>query len=130
MNTGSTNAQTAPVPAEELGPAYVVVEIDGAQCLTDEGVHTTFAEAFGFSSFYGRNWDAWIDLMSRLNDRSNDCDFRVPDKAVVCMFLKSATTIKEKAPKIWEDLNECTAFVNWRLVKVGEAPFLALSFYD
>ena len=129
MKAGTTDVQTAQ-ETEELGPAYVVVDIDGEKCLTDEAMHTAFSEAFGFPYFYGRNWDAWIDLMSRLNDESNDCTLVVPDKAVVCLSIKSAKVIKEKAPRIWEDLNECTAFVNWRLVNNGEAPLLALSFYD
>jgi len=33
-----------------------------------EAFHAAFAEIMGFPAFYGRNWDAWIDCMSYLDD--------------------------------------------------------------
>jgi len=40
-----------------------VVELDGRTLIGWTSFHTSFARAFGFPSWYGRNQDAWIDVM-------------------------------------------------------------------
>ena len=35
---------------------------------SEDAFHKAFAEIMGFPEFYGRNWDAWIDCMSYLDD--------------------------------------------------------------
>ncbi len=35
---------------------------------SEDAFHAAFSEILGFPRFYGRNWDAWIDCMSYIDD--------------------------------------------------------------
>jgi Barstar (barnase inhibitor) len=43
------------------------IRIDGSQLRDWHSFHSTFAGAFGFPDFCGRNMDAWIDCMTSLD---------------------------------------------------------------
>lgn len=43
------------------------VEVDVAGLTKEEAVHERLAVAFGFPSYYGKNWDAFWDCVSTLN---------------------------------------------------------------
>lgn len=42
--------------------------------------------------------------------------------------LNDIKKIKEDLPEIYSAIIECSAFVNWRLIEIGEQPVLGLSF--
>ena len=44
----------------------VILDLTGCKSLWD--IHERIREAFGFPDWYGKNWDAFYDLLSR------DCD--------------------------------------------------------
>ena len=74
--------------------------------------------------------DAWIDCMTSLDSPSDGMtSIHAPVGGVVIIRIENAETLKAKAPDIWEAVNECTAFVNWRRMEIGEPPVLALSYY-
>lgn len=47
---------------------------------------------------------------------------------VVVLQIEHAAELKANQRNLYDTLVECAAFVNWRLIEVGEPPVLALSF--
>ncbi|HIC82662.1 MAG TPA: barnase inhibitor [Kiloniellaceae bacterium] len=106
-----------------------LVRIDGRRIVDRESFHDVFAEAFGFPDFYGRNMDAWLDCLSSL-DSSDDgmTQIRPPEGGVVVLQLDHADALSARCPEIFEDLVDCSALVNLRLLERGLPPVLALAF--
>ena len=104
-----------------------IVRIDGRRLTDWESFHDTFAEGFGFPEFYGRNMNAWIDCMTSL-DSPEDGLTTIHGTAndAVVLHITNASSIP---PDVFEGLNECAAFVNWRRIEQGDAAVLALSYY-
>jgi len=89
--------------------------------------HAVFQEVFGFPGFYGRNMDAWIDCMTYLDDAgSGMSSVTVLKGGLVVIRVENAAELKNRCPEQYDALVECAAFVNYRRVKVGEPPILAL----
>ena len=92
--------------------------------------HDVFAEALGFPTFYGRNMDAWIDCMSYLDDSdAGMTKINCKKGDFVVLELTDAKKFKERCREQYDAIVECTAFVNFRNLDVGENPVLMLSFY-
>jgi hypothetical protein len=92
--------------------------------------HDEFAKAFGFPEFYGRNMDAWIDCLTSL-DEPEDGMSTVHCRAgsVLTLELKNLREWKDRNPELYDAVIECSAFVNWRRIEMGDSPVLALSFH-
>jgi hypothetical protein len=104
-----------------------IVQIDARRITDWNTFHDVFAEAFGFPDFYGRNMNAWIDCMSYLDDPGagmTTVHGIPPDTAVL-----QIDNIDSLPPDIYAAIVECSAFVNWRRINVGEPAILCLSFY-
>jgi RNAse (barnase) inhibitor barstar len=85
-----------------------------------ENFHDLFSAVFKFPHYYGRNLNAWIDVMSD------------PDIAGIGYFihLEGADQMKTQCPDIFTALIECAAFVNYRCHEAGdEGPIIALSYH-
>lgn len=98
------------------------LRLDGRQLVDWPAFHDTFAQALGFPDFYGRNQDAWIDCMTRLDEPGfcvNGLD------AGRLLLLQIDTTGADAA--ILTALLEMSAFVNHRRLQTGQAPILILS---
>ena len=109
---------------------YPTVDINGEKLGDWASFHQTFASSFGFPEFYGRNMDAWIDCMSSLDSPADGLtSIHAPTGGVVTIRIENVEMLRAKAPDIWNALNECSAFVNWRRMEMGEPPVLALSYY-
>lgn len=105
-----------------------VVRIDGG-CITDfETFHDTFAKAFAFPEWYGRNWDAWIDLMTHFDEPEPMCGFSVSPGESVTVLIENAEAFRHQTPETYNTFIDCSAFVNWRRLKVGEAAYLCIAF--
>ncbi len=90
-----------------------------------------FAEVFGFPNFYGRNMDAWIDCMSYLDDPESGMTTITCKKGeYIVLDLAHVKEFKKRCPKIYDDLIECSSFVNWRSIEAGEPPLVMVSFYE
>ena len=91
--------------------------------------HEEFARVFGFPDFYGKNMDAWIDCMTSL-DAPDDgmSNVHCEPGAVLTLELENVKSFASRCPELYEALIECSAFVNWRRLEVGESSVLALSF--
>ncbi len=110
-----------------MGGGQRVVAIDCRRILDRSSFHDVFAEAFGFPEFYGRNMDAWIDCMTNLD--SEFSRVRIETGEILVLRLDHASALKSGAPELWNDLVECSAFVNHRRLDSGESAILALSWH-
>ena len=95
-----------------------------------DSFHDCFARTFGFPDFYGRNMNAWIDCMSSLDCPEDGMStvHAEPGKTVV-LELKNMGSLAERNNEIYEAIIECSAFVNYRKLEVGEPAVLTLSFW-
>lgn len=80
--------------------------------------HDLFERAFAFPRYYGRNMNAWIDCMEEcaIGDSSLRLDLRGMD------------ALKIRCPDIYEAINECCAFINYRSSELGRESIIALSY--
>lgn len=92
-----------------------------------ETFHSAFSGAFGFPPFYGRNRNAWIDCMTRLDEEFSVV--RVLPGDLVLLNLDQAGNLKQVAPEILAAVLEMASFVNWRRVEMGSAPILVVACY-
>lgn len=104
--------------------------IDCARIQDWETFHDVFAEVFGFPAFYGRNMDAWIDCMTSLDSPEDQltsvhCETRKP----FTLVLENVRDFMTRCPEQYAAIIECSAFVNWRRLEMGESAVLALSFH-
>ncbi|HEY3834620.1 MAG TPA: barstar family protein [Acidimicrobiia bacterium] len=103
------------------------IRIDGSRLTDWESFHDTFAAELGFPSYYGRNMNAWIDCMTSLDSPADGMTtVRGTAADVVVLHITNASSIPRE---IFDALNECAAFVNWRRVDMGESAILALSYW-
>ena len=106
------------------------IQIDTTRIKDWDSFHDVFAETFGFPVFYGRNVDAWIDCMSSLDSPDDGMTSVHCGKGdFIVLELSNAKDFKSRCPEQFEAVVECTAFVNFRNLDVGETPVLMLSFY-
>ena len=108
-----------------------VMRVDCRRIKDEESFHEVFAEAFGFPGFYGRNWDAWIDCMTSLDQPEDGMSaYNIPVGSVLTLHLDHFGGMRPTSPAIWQALIDCAALVNYRRIKVGELPILALSYWE
>jgi RNAse (barnase) inhibitor barstar len=107
-----------------------IVRIDARRITDWDSFHEVFAEAFGFPGFYGRNSDAWVDCMTCLDDAGTGMT-RVhvsPGEALI-LQLDYAADLICRFREAYDEIVQCSAFVNWRRIERGNPPVLALSFH-
>jgi RNAse (barnase) inhibitor barstar len=106
-----------------------VVSVDCGKIRDWESFHDEFAAAFGFPNFYGRVMDAWIDCMTSLDKPEDEMTTVHAERDhALTLQLENIAPFRENHPDIYAALIECTAFVNWRRLEVGEPAVLAISF--
>jgi hypothetical protein len=103
-----------------------IVRINADRLTTWSSFHDTFAEAFGFPSYYGRNMNAWIDLMTDLEGGTSDVKVHASptDPTVI-----RVDNVDAMPAEIFQALVECAAFVNWRRLETGDPAMLILAFH-
>lgn len=108
---------------------YNLIAVD-CDFITDwDSFFDTFAKAFGFPDFFGRNMDAWIDCMTSLDDPDGGLTaIHAPKDGCFVLELANVTHFKSRCPDQFGALIECSAFVNWRRIEIGEPPVLVISF--
>ena len=93
--------------------------------------HEEFARVFGFPAFYGRNMDAWIDCMTSLDAPADGMSsVHCNPGSVVTLELATVKAFARRCPEQYDALIECSAFVNWRRLELGNPSVLALSFHE
>jgi RNAse (barnase) inhibitor barstar len=94
------------------------VTLDVSSISSWDDFHDLFCTSLKFP-YYGRNMDAWIDCMS---------DPKIVG-AGYFIHLEGTDELKARCLEIFETLNECAAFVNYRCHQREEPPLIALSYY-
>ncbi len=108
----------------------IVVKLDTRRITDWNTFHDVFAETFGFPAFYGRNMNAWIDCMTSIDDPpAGMTKVHAQPDSVVALELEHVNEFAHRCPEQYAAVIECSAFVNWRKMEVGESAVLALSFY-
>ena len=89
--------------------------------------HETFQRELGFPDFYGRNMNAWIDCMTSADAPADGLStVTVAPGEVRVLRIDGPFEFRRRCPEQYDTLMECTAFVNFRRVEIGESPVLAL----
>ena len=105
-----------------------VVPIDCDRIVDWDSFHDAMSEAFVFPDWYGRNMNAWVDLMTYLDVDQATTGVFVTAGEIVTLDLRNGRTFHARCPEIYDTLIECSAFVNWRRMEAGETAFLCLAF--
>jgi hypothetical protein len=109
---------------------HTVVEVDTTKIDSWDSFHDVFTELLGFPGFYGRNMNAWIDCLTSIDEPDDGLTkIHVPKGGVLVLALSDAAGFAARCPEIYDAVIECSAFVNYRRLEVGEAPVIALSFW-
>ena len=105
-----------------------VVEIPVGKIEDWDTFHDVFAAALGFPEFYGRNMDAWIDCLTYADEDDGMRTVVVPPGDVLTLQLVGVAEFADRCPEQYAAVVECSAFVNWRRIELGNRPIVALSF--
>jgi hypothetical protein len=101
--------------------------INADEIVDEDSLHDVFAKAFGFPAFYGRNWNAWIDCMSCLDEpESAMSKITVSKGELFTLHVVNTESFHKRLPSIFSAFIECAAFVNYRRTERGEPAVLAL----
>ncbi len=92
------------------------IEIPFSIFKSEEAFHEAFAELMGFPGFYGRNWDAWIDCMSYLDDPEAGMTKVALQENEQLEFKIVGYEFTEELDKsdVFRDFCICSGFVNSR----------------
>jgi RNAse (barnase) inhibitor barstar len=82
--------------------------------------HQVFIDEFNFPSYYGRNSSAWIDCME---------DFAIADSKLE-LNIKGMEKLKEISREMYDLINDCSAFINYRSVQSGGSHTISLCYGD
>ena len=108
----------------------ITVSLDCNAIVDWDSFHQEFARIFGFPDFYGRNMNAWIDCLTSLDaPQDGMTKIHCEPGAVVSLQLENVKDFELRCPDQYKALIECSAFVNWRRLEMGEPSVLALSFW-
>ena len=107
-----------------------VVRIDAGRIVSDASYHDAFDEALGFPGWYGRNGNAWIDLMSCLDSDRETTELFVEEGETITLLMENAKAFRTDHRDLYDELIECSAFVNWRRLESGRTAYLCLAFAD
>jgi hypothetical protein len=91
--------------------------------------HDAFRRELGFPDFYGRNMNAWIDCMTSVDAPADGMTtVTVQSGVILVLRIDKPFEFRRRCPEQYDAMVECTAFVNFRRVEIGEPPVLALLF--
>jgi hypothetical protein len=101
----------------------MTVDVDLADVHDWDSFHTAFDKALGFPGFYGRNMNAWIDVMSDLSrpGARGMTRVEVARGEDLVLLLKSTSEFRERQPEIFGALVDSTASVNRRKANFTDA---------
>ncbi|HEV8284006.1 MAG TPA: barstar family protein [Chitinophagaceae bacterium] len=106
-----------------------IINIDCNEISDWDSFHKYFKKLFGFPDFYGPNMNAWIDCLTYLDEEDGMSKIKIEESTTLTLQLENAESFKKRCPEIFEALIECSAFVNYRRIEMGDDPVLLLSFH-
>jgi RNAse (barnase) inhibitor barstar len=106
-----------------------IVTINTDEISDWDSFHDLFSNKFGFPDFYGRNMDAWIDCMESLDSPEDGMtSIHVETGETLILELENVSSLSKRNKEIYDAIIECSAFVNYTKIDLGENPVLTLSF--
>ncbi len=108
-----------------------VIKIDATEIADWATFHSVFSRDLGFPHFYGKNMNAWIDCVTSIDDAdSGMTGVTVASDELAVLEITGIKEFRTRCQEQYDALVECSAFVNYRRVEVGERPVLALILID
>lgn len=106
-----------------------MITIDCNEIRNWKTFHDVFAKQFGFPEFYGRNMNAWIDCMTSIDTPEDGMtSVHCAKGSVFTIALLNVNEFRARDRELYDAIVECSSFVNYRRIRIGEAPVLVLSF--
>jgi hypothetical protein len=103
------------------------VRLDGTLIRDEASFHKECQRLLGFPSFYGANWNAWIDCLSYVDDKAAEmATVHVQEGQRLDLEITAATDLGNRCPGLLRDLVACTAAVNQRFAGSGSEIRVAL----
>lgn len=103
-----------------------IIDVPAAEIIDWESFHDVFARVFQFADYYGRNFNARIDLMTYLDLEGQVDALVVPPGTLVGLRLRGAESFAARAPELYQAIIDGVTFVNFRREEMGEEPLLSL----
>jgi hypothetical protein len=109
--------------ARRESPQVVIVDVPLTQVHDDDSFHDVFAATLGFAEYYGRNLNAFDDILSY--PQAPDVAVDVPPGGtLVLRFDESAESFKARCPYLYDYLAECAASITEWAVRASDQPGL------
>jgi hypothetical protein len=70
--------------------------------------------------------NAWVDCMTYLDADAGMTSVKVGRGELLVLQVDRAFELRKRCPEQYDALIECSAFVNYRRIELGEPPVLAL----
>ena len=107
------------------------VHFNSKELISWDAFHDLSSKAFGFPDWYGRNRSAWIDLLTYLDDPDDTTTtFKIEPNDFLVIQLDNCSDLSPIQTKIVDAIKDCTSFVNYRRIEVGDKPYIFLSYFD
>jgi RNAse (barnase) inhibitor barstar len=107
----------------------MIVRIDARRLTDAAGMHAVLTEAFGFPPTYGKNLDALVDCLTRLDEPAAGlARVQVFPGQVVLIAIDFANGPGRSQATQLTTLMDVAAFVNWRRLEQGRPPILAVAY--
>jgi hypothetical protein len=68
--------------------------------------------------------------MTHLDSDRETTTFSVEEEETVTLLVENAGPFRSAYRELYDNLTECSAFVNWRRLEVGETAYLCLAFAE
>lgn len=108
-----------------------IIRINADEIMDWDSFHTVFKRDLGFPDFYGENMNAWIDCMTDIDDPgAGMTTFTINDDELAVLEVRGIRSFRERCPEQYAALVECSAFVNYRRIDVGQRAILSLTLID
>jgi hypothetical protein len=105
-----------------------IVRLDTTGIVDESSFHRTFKDLFGFPEYYGANMDAWIELMSELDDPSYEAGLKLEFGETLTLEVYDTEGFASRTPDIFRKFVLCTSFVNQEYVRRVGVPIVSLVF--
>lgn len=108
----------------------IKIEIDLNTIKNWNDFHDIFAEKFGFPDYYGRNMNAWLDVMWDLKAPLEKSQIKVScgENEMVVLDLLNVANCRKSNPEIFNELIDLVALTNKRWSERGLSPVLIFSY--
>jgi Barstar (barnase inhibitor) len=105
----------------------VIVDVPTSKIHDWKSFHDVFAAALGFAGYYGRNLDAFLDILEA--PQAPDVGADVPEGGVLVLRLDEAgEDFRSRSPEQYDFLVETAASLSDGAARIGEPGFLGNAF--